>query len=562
MPALPIVLALAAASLPQSPPTAAAVTEPGRTLTRPLNVVVGGSSREAEERTLIVLLDPSPALANGGFVEAFQAALAANAKSLAQTRIGLAVTRSKDALVVEPTLEHAAVVRAMQAEAARPGGEFQNVFRAARGAAGAFGGSSGERVLLIAALENGDVEDDVEATVATLQKAKVRVEMLTSEATLADSYWAEHGYAETPRGATMTGADGAVIDLPWGWLFQIHSANESTAAGHAPWGYSRLAAATGGRVYLHSNSQQTAHSCGFRTQCLFCSGDHAPEDDAWSSVLLAQIAPLTVSRQDSLDALGKDPSFRAMVDTWRAAARAGLLRSEPPIKLSPTSASLDRARTGRSLGLLDTASFSRHAKNAEDAAEEARQLGEALAAELASIPRERTTPRCAAAAQYTVVLLQLTRVNLITYAAWCRDMAPQLVDGRADELLAPEQPAVKEEQRVTGVSFTNLSLCHGVKPFYAVELPGGEKLRAELERLDALCVDYLSRWGKSPFGAALRQNGIARFWPAMDGGGRATTRARPKTDHQPVGPTTPRRPTRAGAGSTGAPSGPTSGGGG
>ncbi|MBL8897568.1 MAG: hypothetical protein JNM84_08070, partial [Planctomycetes bacterium] len=47
MSALSIVLALAAASLPQSPPTAAAVTEPGRTLTRPLNVVLGGSSREA-----------------------------------------------------------------------------------------------------------------------------------------------------------------------------------------------------------------------------------------------------------------------------------------------------------------------------------------------------------------------------------------------------------------------------------------------------------------------------------------------------------------------------------
>ncbi|MBK9387952.1 MAG: hypothetical protein IPN34_24305 [Planctomycetes bacterium] len=562
MSALSIVLALATASLPQSPPTAAAVTEPGRTLTRPLNVVLGGSSREATERTLIVLLDPSPELVKGGFVDAFTAAIAANAKTLTQTRLGLAVTGAKDPLVVEPTLEHQAVVRAMQTEIAREGGYFQNVFATARAAAGAFSGSSGERVLLIAALENGDVEDDVEATVATLQKAKVRVEMLTSEATLADSYWAENAYAEKPRGATMTGADGAVIDLPWGWLFQLHSANESTAAGHAPWGYSRLAAATEGRVYLHANSQQTAHSCGFRTQCLFCTGDHAPEDDAWSSVLLAQLAPLTASRAETLATLGKDPSFRAMVETWRAAAKAGLLRSEPPVKLSPTSASLDRARTGRSLGLLETASFSRHAKSAEDAAEEARQLGDALAAELARIPRERTTPRCAAAAQYTVVLLQLTRVNLITYAAWCRDLAPQLVDGRADELLSPEQPAVQEEQRVTGVSFSNLSLCHGVKPFYAVELPGGETLRAELERLDALCVDYLSRWGKSPFGAALRQNGIARFWPAMDGGGRATTRARPKTDQQPVGPTTPRRPTRAAGGSTGTPSGPTSGGGG
>lgn len=97
MPALSFVLALATApaSLPQSPPTAAAVTEPGRTLTRPLNVVGGGSSREATVRMLVVLLDPSPELVKGGFVDVFTAALAASARPLIRTRIGLAVTASK-----------------------------------------------------------------------------------------------------------------------------------------------------------------------------------------------------------------------------------------------------------------------------------------------------------------------------------------------------------------------------------------------------------------------------------------------------------------------------------
>ena len=559
--AVPTVLALVGACLPQTPPTAAAVTESGRTLARPLDIVVGSRAVDPAGRTLLVLLDPSPALADGGFAEAFAAALQANAKTVAGTRIGLCVTGAKDPVVVAPTDDHDAVLRALRTALAQPGGDFVNVFAAARAAAGAFGSNAGERVLLIAALENGDVEDDVEATVAALQKAKVRVEMLTSEATLADSYWLSHAQADAPRGTVLTGADGAVVDLPWGWLFQREAANETTPSGFAPWGYSRLAAATAGRVFLHATSQETRHSCGHLLQCLFCNGEHAPIDDAWQSSLVAQVAPLVASRADTLAALARDPSFRAMVATWRAAAKAGLLRSEPPIKLSATSASPERARAGRHLGLTDTASFARNAKNAEQAADVARQLGDALAAELARIPAEQTTPRCAAAAQYTVVMLQLTRVNLITFAAWCRDVAPGLFDRQADALLPPEVPSIQDDSRPAGIGFSNLSLCHGVKPFYAVELPGGEALRTELARLDALWMGYQLRWGRSPFGMALRQNGIAQFWPTFPGLGREPPRVRPKSGDQPEGPITPRRPPRSGAGSSGGTSGPTTGGG-
>lgn len=561
--AVPTVLVFVAGCLPQTPPTptAATVTEPGRTLTRPLDIVIGGRAADGGERTLVVLLDPAPGLVSGGFVDAFAAALTANAKAVAGTRIGLCVTGAKDPLVVAPTDDHQAVLRAMRTAVARPAGDFQNVFAAARAAVPAFGGSAGERVLLIAALENGDLEDDVEATVVALQKAKVRVEMLTSEATLADSYWAAHSYHDAPRGAQMTGADGGVIDLPWGWLFQRDSANETTPAGFAPWGYSRLAAATAGRVFLHATSQQTRHSCGANLDCLFCRGDHTPPDDAWHSALLAQVAPLVGTRSDTLAAMRRDPSCRAMVDTWRAAAKAGLLLCEPPIRMNATTASPERARSGRHLGLTDSASFPRNAKNAEQAAEVARQLGEELAAELARIPADKTTPRYAAAAQYTVVMLQLTRVNLITFAAYCRDVAPGLFDNEPDPLLPPEVPRARGEGRPMGIGFTNLSLCHGVKPFYAVELPGGAALRAELERLDALWLGYQVRWGRSPFGLALRQNGIAQFWPTFPGLGRDPPRRRPKTGDQPEGPITPRRPVRSGGGSTGAPSGPTTGGG-
>ncbi|MCC7398031.1 MAG: hypothetical protein IT455_13270 [Planctomycetes bacterium] len=551
---------LAAAGLGQAPPTAASVTEPGRTLARPLDVVVGSAPRDADERTLVIVLDPSPTLAGAGFTDAFATAVANNPTPLGQTQLGLLVVGAKNAAVA-PTRNHGEVVRAIAASLKQPSDELRNVYATVREAAAMLASRKGDRTLLVVALENGDVEDEVEPTAAALQKAKVRVELLTSEATLADSYWAAHSYLDKPRGTTMTGADGAVIDLPWGWLFQYESANETTPAGFAPWGYSRLAAATGGRVFLHATNAQTAHRCGSYSQCLFCNGDHTPPDDDWNSVLVASVAPFVGSRDESLQAMAKDPCYRAMVVTWRAAAQAGLLRSEPPVKITGTTAAGDRPRAGRDLHLTETAGFARNAKNAEQAAEKAKQLGDALAAELARIPPEQTTPRHTAAAQYTVVMLQLTRVNLLTFAGWCREDAPELFDDSSGEPLPPEVAAIDDDRRPVGIGFSNLGLCHGVKPFYAVELPGGPALRAELERLDALYLGYQARWGRSQFGYALRHNGIARFWPTFPGIAGSLPRVRPKSDNEPKGPVTPRRPPRAGGGSTGAPSGPVTGGG-
>ena len=544
----------------QQPPSAAGVTEPGRTLARPLDVVLGGASREAQERTVILLLDPSAGLAGAGFAAALETALSTNAALLAKTKVGVGVVGEKNSIVLEPTLEHGKVLTTVTQRLNTPAADFQNVYADVRKALGTFGGA-GERILLLVTLENGDVEDDVEQTVILAQRAKARIEVITSEATLADCYWANRQHQEKPRGTTLTGADGAVIDLPWGFLFQWPAANESTPAGYAMWGLTRLAAATEGRVFLYAAPTQTAHECApINSRCLFCNGDHLPEDAAWNHALVAQLAPSASSRDDTYAALGRDPSFRAMVATWRAAAEAGLISSQPGIKVGTTSASPERARSGRDLGLTDTASFDRNAKRAEQAAEKAEQLRDQLARQLEDIPPEATSMRALAAARYTVVMLQLTRVNLLLYAAWCRETAPAWFEARGQELPAPEIPPIDDDRRPSGVGTSHFCLCHGVKPFLAIELPGGDTVRGELARLDALFTSYQLRYGKSPFGYALRRNGIATFWPAFPGIAGKPPRQRPKTGDNP-GPVTPRRPTREG-GSSGTPTGPTTGGGG
>ncbi|MGC3970473.1 MAG: hypothetical protein QM775_24995 [Pirellulales bacterium] len=550
---------LVAPARAQELPSAAAITEPGRSLARPLDIAFGGANKDGD-RTVLLVIDPSAGLATGGFGDAVAEALRKNKERLARTRIGLGVVGQKNCIVLPPTLEHDGVLAAVRQALARPAAEFLDVYADLRAAAGAFGSGAGERELVLVTLDNGDVEDDVEATAQALHKAKVRCSVVTSETTLADCYWAARPYQDKPRGTTLTGADGAVIDAPWGWLFQFASANERTPAGFAMWGLSRLAAATGGRVYLYASGKDTAHQCAIQTRCLFCTGDHLPPDDAWNDKLVDQLAPLAAARGDVYAALGADPYFRAMVEAWRGAAEAGLASSAPGVRMTATGAEPDRARPGRDLDLTDSASFERHAKRAEEAAAKAHQLGEQLQARIDHVEAGKGSARAEAAARYTRVLLQLTRVNLIEFAAWCRDVAPGLFGKDAQVPLVPEVPSVNRDERPTGIGYSSLCLCHGVRPFFDVELPGKQALRSELEALDALYTAYQARYGKTQFGMLLRRNGIAQFWPTFAGTVGKVPRVRPKTPGDDPGPVTPKRPPREG-GSAGGPTGPTTGGG-
>ncbi len=540
-------------------PDAAKVTEPGRTWQRPLAMFLGAPGTEAPERTLLVLLDPTVSLQQAGFAEAFEQALQEQRAGLARTRLGLGVVDHRGTVVLPPTDDHAAVARAIRDALQRPAAEIQNVYADLRTAAAALASAPGERGLLLVTLDNGDAEDDLEQTVAILQKARVRFVAITAESYVADSYWAGRPYEERPRGTTLLGGDAPAIDLPWGWLFQIGTANELTPSTFGPYAFSRLAAATEGRVHLFHQSAGN-HQCGIYAGCPFCDGDHLAPDEAYWSPRTAAMAPSTQSRKDALLELGRDPWFRATYAAWKGAADAGLIRSEPAIKLQTTAATPDRQRFGNQLDLMNGTSFERQAKRAERAAADAGRLVDRLTAELAALPPNQGLPRQEATAHLTALLLQLTRVNLLTFAGWCREIAPELVAKSPAVPVPPEVWWQRHEERPAGIGVSNLCLCHGVRPFRELELPGGPAFRQEMDRLEAMHAAFLQRFGHSQYGFAFARAGIARFHLTYPGIAGRPPRVRPKSESETNPVTTPRptRPVR-GAPATGA-GGPTTGG--
>ena len=540
--------------------TAARITEPGRSIERPLDLVLAGRTNRPIERTLMVVVDASEGLSKAGFAEAFAKAVDANKAVLVRTKLGFGLVGSEKCVIVPPTLEHREVVAAVRRHTTRGVSGLHNIYESLRLAGAAMYRSKGERTLLLVSLENGDLEDEVEKTAQLLRKAKIRVEVLASETTLADSYWQRRPNQQRPTGTTLFGGDGAVVDVPFGFLFQYEPANEVTPSGYAMWGINRVAAVTDGRVFLHASSNQLRHTCAFRGLCLFCDGDHDLPNAGWNSALVTQMAPLTCARKQALKELGGDPCFRLVMKTWLAASKEGLIRSAPAVRVKSTSASPDRARAGRDLRLTLPGNFERSAKSAELAANKALRLRDQLAAAIKNLPPEGVSYRARASAEYTLVMMQLTRVNLLTFVGFCREWAPKWFDQRGDDALLPEVSPFDRDQRPAGIGYSNLSLCHGVRPFYDVELPGGELFRAELMKLDAMFNGFQRRYGKCQFGYALRRNGIARFHPVFIGISKGPARKRPKSGAQPKGPITPRRPTRRGGGS-GSASGPATGGG-
>ncbi len=555
-------LLIMAGAVAQEPETAAQITELSRKMQPALDIVLGGRGRQVDsvERRLFILIDPTPSVQASTFVSTLGHALKKHAKRLQKTYIGLGRVGLRGVVTLDPTLDHVALLSAVETELKTTDAAIHNVYQDIRTLAGKLAGKAGKREILLVSFDNGDAEDDVDATAAVCKKHAVSVTALTSESYLSDSYWRGRSAAGSgaPRGTQLTGGDNPYIDLPYHWLFQQTTANEMTPSGFACYGINRVVAVSGGRVFLYAPPSDTRHSCGHRTVCLFCSGDHIPVGESYQSGRMSMLAPTTKSRKAAFKDAAGDAFTRDVLVAWRDASKNGILRSGPPLRFAGTSAKAERNRRGRKLSLF-TLGFKRNATKADKAGKECDRMIRRLDDRLSKI---ETYDRSRANAELTRVLLQVTKTNLTLYAAWCREIAPGLVSKQRTEPALPEMIEVELGRRPLGVGFTNMCLCHGVKPFMKVEMPGGEVLRTELMKLDALVTSFMSRYAHTPYAVALHRAGLARFHFTYPGAVVRGPRPRPKSkgEEGPGTETQRSRPNRSGGSSGGAgSSGPTTG---
>lgn len=551
-------LVLPARTSAQTTESAGRYTSSAAGMGEALDAILLGRRTEGEKAgALFFLVDPTTTLKESGFAREMAAALERAVATMADRQIAVAAVGAPRAVKVFGPDDHGALVARLDELLASPVDEIKNVYKDLRAAAGLLAETSGERELVLVSLDNGDAEDDLEGTVEQLRKLKVRFSCVASEAYLSDSYWASHRNEIPSSKWEIYGGDGAFIELPWGWLFQMTVANEVAPSGTAVYPLSRLAAATEGRVHLYAPPSGT-HQCQVYGTCLFCSGDHMPRNEIYWRSKVTDFGPSTASRDEVMAAAAADPAFRAMLRAWEKAYAKGLLRGSPSVAISGNGLAAQRLRNGKDSGLFSGGGIPKKRRTALQLAVDCEAIRAELEEALAGIDQLSSLPRYRAMATFTLVMLRVTKANLLSYAGWCEEIAPAQAAKSAPELLLPEIDTPNRGRRATGIGFSNFCLCHGVAPFRKVELPGGPAFRAEMDLLAQEVESFETRFAHTPYIAALHRSGIADFtftYPAT-----YVKPPRPLRGSKTAGDgTTPRVPTGRPSGSSGGTSGGTTG---
>jgi hypothetical protein len=541
-------------------PTAAEVTERGRSLAAALDQLLA-PEKPQEGRVVWLLLDPSPSLATARFGEEFDAALTRNAQRLAGTKIGLFLAGTEGAPALAPTDDFAALAGAVRTALVRPRDTFRDVYADVRHVAGAFSGAAAPREILLVTLENGDAEDEVEATAGLLARRDIRLSAISREAFLSDTYWLNRG-PTAPRGYDMAGGDAAFIQVPWGWLFQQETANEVVPSGFGMYGITRLAAASGGRVFLFYPTSAADVACTRFGSCPFCANDHIGCRETYQSHRLRALSPLAGSRSEVFAAAARDPYLKAVLRAWDRASKDGLVRSRPSVEISGGTLKPERRQLGSAAGISSSLNFSSQQARADRMVKDCDRVIADLESDMERAAAAGGSDRYRTIAELTRVLLHVTRVNLILFSGFCREAGPEiLASAKKRDAEPPEVPRYTAEFRITGISYSMMPLCHGVKPFSELHLPGGEEADRAIAALAPVVEGFVSRHAHTPFAEAVRRSGLARFQLVGIGHpGQPPDRTISGSQSGSTATQGRARPPRAGAGSSGT-GGPASGGG-
>ena len=564
---LPALLALFLAWTPayaeDAAPRAADVTERGRDVDRILDLVLAPGRAVGEEgRVLALLLDVTASLQRSDFAGELEAALARNERALAGTRFAVAGV-GDGFLTLTPTADRELAVQRVRELCARPRTAFQNVYADVRNLVKALKGEPGAHEILLVTLENGDAEDDVEATVSALTRSDTRLSVICREAFLSDSWWILSP-PRGPAGTTFTGSEAAFVEVPWGLRFQWGIPNNGVLSGYAMYGLTRLAAATDGRVYLYYPPSGTPHVCCnyYWSRCLFCGGDHAPEGAVYQSQRLRALSPIAGSRAEVLRLAASDPWYQTVQHAWENAARDGLVYSRPSLDAHGASIRIEKNPYRGWTPLGTTVSFVSEIARARRLVDACDSLLDDMRRDVERARERGGSERYRAIAETTRLMIHVTRFNLLHYIAFCEDVGPEHVRCGPESYAPPEAARHPRGTRFLSIGYWNLSLCHGVKPFRAVRLPGGRDLERERFALQVRWDAFLKRWDHTPYAALMRKMGLTWHYLVVRPGYVPPGQRRvpdTKTDETVTLPERPARPSRAGSGTSGGGGGPASG---
>ena len=570
-------LLLAAEAPAQS---AAEITSRGKSLEAILQPILYPDSNP--ERAVLLVIDPSRALRTTSFTRTLAKLTRGSKVRNEKLRLGIAVIGAKkgDKPLLEtlpPGSDLFAIRRRANEAMMQSRNVVRDVYTPLRKLVPLFAREPSHRTIVLFSHQNGDTEYKLEKVIAALNKAKIRVVVVTREVLLSDSYWyrSERMRKTAPKRAYLASSEAAFVEVPWGWIYQRANLTNVAGSGFGTWGLSRLAAGTGGRVEILYTTESARHTCAGRFYgCPFCdSMSHQAPLHNLLAIRMKAIEPPLEPRSVVCKRAARDPYYKAVLRAWKAAHKADLIYERPAMRNGGGGLVQDWDRKYEGLGIYftDVSNWSRSAQSARRRATAANRIATSLRKSIAVGDKSDGNPRYRAIAELTYVMLRLTRLNLLYLEAFYRDVAPRLVSKKSRHVEPPEVPVIHDPDRLTGVglAWETYNLCHGVEPFLNMKLPGGNGLDFELRAFQIDYKTFLRRNAHTPYTVALSHMGIAVYSLRPFGKGnvkgatgavkrKGTSSSKKKTTTEEE--SEPERGERGGGSSSGGTGSPTSGG--
>jgi hypothetical protein len=521
---------------------------------------------ESSEKSLVVwLIDNAPMLKSSKHGELLSENILRCFKKPGVSHAVVSLSETAKVLL-KPTEDPSRAASAIsQLAAAPPDNAVKNCLQNVRDAAKlAASFSCPKKYIVLFTQDNADNEDDVEATAKVLKASGASFIPIVPEAIASDSYWeaALAGVSYVPGGVDkfrklsfkLKGPEGAFIEFPYGFPFSFMNPAETVPSGFAPWGIARLAAHSGGKVFLYSVDRSLMNFCR-RYSCLVCGGEHKSCGAEYIVTKLKIVEPPLLSRSDYMSRYGKNRLVAATFGTWDHLYREGILQGMPALK--PGGAGLvENVRSDkdpRPVGLqltVDWKTVHQEALKNADTVEKA--TVELLETEKRYEKEKELDFRAIGTADAFLVYLKLLSQSYRQLALFCEEVDKASRAKRpADPVAAPEFSS-PEGDKVIGWYWRNYPLCHGGAPLKEIKFLGDPKaLHSSLDFADRM----IEKEAGTPWELLIRRASLPAFIPLFEQkrgtGGAVGQPPRPtakstSTQATTETPGSPQRPSRGG----------------
>ncbi len=524
---------------------------------------------KADRAHVVWLIDNAPTLKTTQHGELLARHVAKYFKGLKTTHAVMAFGE-KPSLVLKSTEDVGAVATAIRALADfMPDDKLKNCLLNVREAAKLAASASGpsRKFVVLYTQENGDNEDDLEATLLLLKRQGVTLLPVAPEAIYSDPFWDSFMTGTSRFGRDLDpeqyrrlpfqlrGPDCAFLEFPYGWPYVWYDPSYIVPSGFGYYGLDRLATHTGGKYFMYNAERGSGTFCeGYPTHgCHTCAGRHMACGASFDMTKLLVTAPDVGSRAEVLGHYSSEPLFLAIQASWERLAREGILRGSPQLDVRGASLVENKSNRGSRNRSVRTGNWDTIRRDAlRDADEVAR-----LSAELQEAEKQLETKADRRALATMDALLVHYRMLVQTFkqlAAFCEE------GERITKLKRPSPPGFATSQLddyigkpVDGFTWYNLYLCHGGEAMKSVKLLGDLKeLHATLDFADKM----IDKHRGTPWEVLMRRAYLPVFSLRLSPG--SLTRPRVESSGQNTATTRPARPKR-GAVDNGAGAGVTTG---